>query len=318
MMKQKITILVAILLAVFTLGAVSGAPVAAQESDTDQEDRTIMEVLRQHDRLETFVIAVQAAGLADNLDNDGPFTVFAPTDEAFTAFQAMAAEEDPEATLTDILLYHVINGNYNASEVAERDFLPTLGGERVEFNVEDGQIVLNDRANFIETEVEASNGVVYVIDTVLLPPVNALATSQLGDPSLPITQVLANDGRFDLVLQALDAAGLRQMLANPNANFTVFVPTDETLNQLPQDRLDALLADPEGELSHLLRYHIVSDTLSINQIANDDLIPTVEGRPLFVTTDAGANPSLNGNQITEFNIRAANGVIHIVEGVLTP
>lgn len=318
-MKKKLTTVVAILLAIFALSAATSAPIAAQESETDQVvSGTIMDVLKQDDRLDTFVIAIEAAGLADNLDDDGPFTVFAPTDEAFDAFEAQAAEEDPEATLTDILLYHVINGHYEAAELAERDFLPTLLGEQVQFNVEDGRIVTNDIGNMIEMDIEASNGVVYVVDTVLRPPVNALATSRLGDPTLTITEVLENDGRFDLVLQALDAAGMRETLSNPNANFTVFVPTDETLNALPDGQLDELLADPEGDLSHILEYHVVSDRLSINQIANDDLIPTLEGRPLFVTTDESNNVSLNGYEISEFNIRAANGVIHVIEGVLTP
>jgi len=317
-MKRNVTIVLAILLAIFAAGTASGTPVIAQEDEDAQETGTIMDVLKDDDRLETFVIAIQAAGLADNLDDDGPFTVFAPTDEAFNAFQARAAEEDPEATLTDILLYHVINGHYSASDVAERDFLPTLEGARVEFNVEDDQIVVNDIANFIETEVEASNGVVYVIDTVLLPPVNALATSEAGDPSLTIREVLENDGRFETLLSALQAAGLSQMLDNPNEDFTLFAPTDEAFNELSDERLDELMADPEGELSHILSYHVISDSLSINQIANDDIIPTVEGRPLFVTTDESANPSLNGQQITEFNIQAANGVIHVVESVLIP
>jgi len=318
MIIRKVTILLAILLAIFAVGAASGAPVIAQESEEVQETGTIMDVLKDDDRLETFVIAIQAAGLADNLDDDGPFTVFAPTDEAFAAFQAMAAEEDPEATLTDILLYHVINGNYAASEVAERDFLPTLGGERVEFNVEDDRIVLNDIANLIETEVEASNGVVYVIDTVLLPPVNALGTSEAGNPSLTVREVLENDGRFETLLDALQAAGLSEMLDNPNEDLTLFAPTDEAFGQLSDERLDDLMADPEGELSHVLSYHVIGDSLSINQIANDDIIPTVEGRPLFVTTDESANPFLNGQQITEFNIQASNGVIHVVESVLFP
>lgn len=317
-MMKKVTALLVMLLAAFALSIASSTRVAAQETDDAEATGTIMDVLKQDDRLDTFVVAVQAAVLADNLDDDGPFTVFAPTDEAFAAFEAMAAEEDPEATLTDILLYHVVNGNYSAPEVAELDFLPTLAGERLRFNVEAGTIVVNDRAEVISMDVEASNGVIHIIDAVLIPPVNALATSEQGDFSLTIWEILENSARFETLVNALEATGLAAQLDNPNEDLTLFAPTDEAFDELSEDRLNDLVSEPEGELDHVLRYHLIGDSLSINQIANDDLIPTVEGRPLFVSTDESLNIYLNGVPITDFNIRASNGVIHVVEEVVFP
>ena len=82
--------------------------------------------------------------------------------------------------------------------------------------------------------------------------------------------------------------------------------------------IDEWTADPEGALNTILAYHIVTDRLDINQIANDDFLPTLEGRPLIVTAGENKSVFINGYPITTFNMRASNGVIHVVDGVLTP
>lgn len=117
----------------------------------------------------TLTAAVEAAGLAETLDQDGPFTVFAPTDEAFAKLPAGTVESllaDPEA-LTKVLMYHVVSGTVTAEQVVELDSAETLEGQSVAISTEDGVMINN--ANVIKADINASNGVVHVIDTVLIP-----------------------------------------------------------------------------------------------------------------------------------------------------
>ncbi len=121
---------------------------------------------------DTLVAAVQAAGLVETLSGDGPFTVFAPTDEAFAALPEGTLDgllADPEA-LADILTYHVVSGKVLAADVVGLSSATTVQGEDIAIAVVDGGVVLNGSSNVIATDVAASNGVVHVIDAVILPP----------------------------------------------------------------------------------------------------------------------------------------------------
>jgi transforming growth factor-beta-induced protein len=133
-------------------------------------DKDIVDIAVEDGRFTTLVTAVQAAGLVDALKGDGPLTVFAPTDDAFAAL--------PEGTLdalladipalTDILLYHVVEGKVMAADVVSLDEVPTLQGTSVAIRVDDGKVFVGD-AQVIITDIEAANGVVHVIDAVIIP-----------------------------------------------------------------------------------------------------------------------------------------------------
>ncbi len=256
-------------------------------------------------------------GLADNLDKDGPFTVFAPTDAAMASFEALRADSD--ASMTDVALYHIVNGRYSGVALADRSMLTTLLGEQVTITVRRGGIILNANDNpvtIITTDIAAENGVVHIIDSVLLPPVNSLITASKGSPEQTIAEVLAADGRFTTLLSLAEKADLQDALADAGRSYTLFAPTDAAFEKLSEEQLNKL-EDPR-ELEILLTYHLVGDRLGINQIATDDLIPTVEGRPLFVTTDESVQVFVNGQPLANFNILAANGVIHVGDSVLMP
>ncbi len=120
----------------------------------------------------TLVAAVQAAGLVDTLKGEGPFTVFAPTDEAFAALPAGTLEQllaDPQGQLSQILLYHVVPGKVMAAAVEDGMEAATVQGSPVKFMVADGKVMINE-ATVITADIEATNGVIHVIDQVLLPP----------------------------------------------------------------------------------------------------------------------------------------------------
>jgi transforming growth factor-beta-induced protein len=133
---------------------------------------TIPEVAADAGSFTTLLAAVDAAGLGETLSGEGPFTVFAPTDDAFAALpegtlEALLADIP---ALTDILLYHVVSGAVYAETVVGLDSATTVQGEDITIAVEDGAVILNGTVMVVTTDIEASNGVIHVIDAVLLPP----------------------------------------------------------------------------------------------------------------------------------------------------
>ena len=162
--------LVALLLAVFAFVFVSCT--STQEKSAEMEEKpSIAEIAVEDGRFTTLVAALDAAGLVETLSNDGSFTVFAPTDDAFDKLPAGTVEallEDIPA-LTNILLYHVVEGNVLAEDVVKLDSAATLNGQEVMIKVDMGKVYIND-AQVVITDIQASNGVIHVVDTVILPP----------------------------------------------------------------------------------------------------------------------------------------------------
>lgn len=141
-----------------------------------QDTRSIADLVVADSRFDTLEAAVTAAGLVDTLDGEGPFTVFAPTDAAFDKLPAGTLDallEDIPA-LTDILLYHVVAGEVPAAAVVTFNSARTVLGEDIYIEVTEDGVVLNGAVNVTVTDIRASNGVIHVIDTVLLPPQTGL------------------------------------------------------------------------------------------------------------------------------------------------
>ena len=162
MMVTRFAITTAITLILFTTGVAAAGP--------NSSDDNIVEIAVAAGNFQTLVAAVQAAGLAETLSGPGPFTVFAPTDEAF----AKLPEGTIEALLADteklgsILTYHVVPGKVMARDVVNLTKAATANGQDVQIKVRDGKVMIND-ATVIVTDIEASNGVIHVIDTVIMP-----------------------------------------------------------------------------------------------------------------------------------------------------
>jgi uncharacterized surface protein with fasciclin (FAS1) repeats len=163
---RKLIVLLGVL-AVLTVGLV---PVMAQ-------DQTIVEIAAGNPDFSTLVAAVQAAGLVETLSGEGPFTVFAPTNAAFEALGAdtVAAALADNALLTAVLTYHVVPGKLFIGQVSASETLTTVQGSDITVTKRDGQLFLNDNVAFVVTDIEASNGIIHVIDTVLLPPAEGAA-----------------------------------------------------------------------------------------------------------------------------------------------
>ncbi len=155
-----------------TIAASATTVLAHNHGDKAAAPGTIVEVAAANPDFETLVAAVKAAGLVDTLNGAGPFTVFAPTDEAFAKLPPGTLEDllkpENKAKLAAILTYHVVAGKVLAADAVKLDKATTVNGADADINVEGGTVTI-DGAKIVATAVAASNGVIHVIDTVMLP-----------------------------------------------------------------------------------------------------------------------------------------------------
>jgi uncharacterized surface protein with fasciclin (FAS1) repeats len=281
--------------------------------------KTIVDIAVEDGRFTTLVAAVQAAGLVDTLSSEGPFTVFAPTDEAFAALPEGTVEAllaDIPA-LTDILLYHVVAGKVMAADVVGLDgqsVETALAGKSVDIKVDMGNVYLNETVKVIITDIEASNGVIHVIDAVLLPPSDEAMMEKMD-----IVDTAVADGRFTTLVAAVQAAGLVDTLKSEGP-FTVFAPTDDAFAALPAGTVEGLLADIPA-LTNILLYHVVPGKVMAADVVGLDgqsAGTALEGQSISIKLDGDKvilNDSVN---VIITDIETSNGVIHVIDAVLLP
>ena len=199
---------------------------------TEETSNTIVDIAIGNPDFSTLVAALSAAGLVDALSGEGPFTVFAPTNEAFAALPEGTLETlllpENKQQLTDILLYHVVSGSVLAADVVTLSEAETLLGKNVNITVDMDKVMVNE-ANVVATDIIADNGVIHVIDSVILPP------ADMTD----IVDTAVADGRFTTLAAALGAADLVETLKGEGP-FTVFAPTDDAFAALPAGTVDSI------------------------------------------------------------------------------
>lgn len=264
---------------------------------------TVVDIILESEVHTTLAAAVDAAGLVPALQGDGPFTVFAPTDDAFDLLPEGTVEallNDIDA-LTAILTYHVVNGAVLSTDL-EEGFVTTLNGSDIEVSITAEGVFIND-AQVIIADLFADNGVVHVIDAVLLPPVT-------------VADIISGSDVHTTLTAALDAADLLETLDGPGA-FTVFAPTDDAFDLLPEGTVDALLNDIPT-LTSILLYHVVDGTVLSSDLSNG-LVATLNGSNVLVNITDEGDVILNGNvMVILADLEAANGVVHVVDAVLLP
>lgn len=281
-------------------------PEPEPEPEPEEESLTIVDIAVADGRFETLVTAVVEAGLAETLSGDGPFTVFAPTDDAFGLLPEGTVEAllDDIPTLTDILLYHVVAGEVLAEDVVMLEEAETLLGESVSIRVDMGNVFVND-AQVIITDIIADNGVIHVIDSVLLPP----------EPLGSIVDIAVADGRFEILVTTLLEAELAETLAGEGP-FTVFAPTDDAFGLLPEGTIDALLGDIPA-LTDILLYHVVAGEVMAEEVVELNKVFTLLGRPADIRVEDGS-VFINDAEVIITDIQADNGVIHVIDSVVLP
>ncbi len=321
-MKRFTTALSVLLVAVFLVAACAPAPTPmptpaptatprpAPTATPEPAPQDIVDIAVGDGRFTTLVAAVQAAGLVDTLKSAGPFTVFAPTDDAFAKLPAGTIDEllkpENKQALTDILLYHVVSGKVLASDVVNLTSATTVLGKDVTVKVDMGKVYIND-AQVIITDIEASNGVIHVIDSVILPPAD----------KADIIDTAVADGRFTTLAAALGAAGLVDTLKGAGP-FTVFAPTDEAFAKLPAGTIDELLK-PENKqtLTDILLYHVVSGKVMAADVVGLTNAETVLGKDIKIIVKDG-KVFINNAEVIITDIETSNGVIHVIDTVILP
>jgi transforming growth factor-beta-induced protein len=247
---------------------------------------------------EQLAAALTKAGLVDTLKGDGPFTVFAPTDEAFEQFE----EDNPgvlaglsKDELTGILTYHVVAGAaVESSALKDDQVFVTVAGSPVLVDTTGG-VKVSD-ASVTTADVKASNGVIHVIDKIILPPADDIVA----------TAVAAGD--FTQLADALTAADLVTTLQGEGP-FTVFAPTDAAF--------EALESVPSGDaLKDVLLYHVVSGAVGSGDLKAGTVSTLLAGKDLTVALEGGVQ--INDANVTMANIITKNGVIHVIDSVLIP
>ena len=271
----------------------------------------------------TLVQAVQAAGLVETLKGPGPFTVFAPTDDAFAKLPAGTLQSllaNP-AALGGVLTYHVVPGKVQAADVVKLTTAKTVQGSNVTIAVSGSTVRLNGASTVTQTDIQASNGVIHVIDAVLLPPAQAAPTAT---PTAAPAQAAARDivdtavgaGSFRTLVQAVQAAGLVDTLKGPGP-FTVLAPTDAAFAKLPAGTLQSLLANP-AQLREVLTYHVIPGKAVAADVVKLNSARTVQGGNVSIAV-SGSSVRLNGTStVTQTDVQASNGVIHVIDTVLLP
>ena len=284
-----------------------------------EPEGSIVDIALASPDLTTLVAALQAADLVGTLaDETATFTVFAPTDDAFAvlgedAINALLA--DP-AALSDVLLYHVIVGAAADSIDATAlygEFVTMANEAGVAIDIRDGELFVNE-SQVIIRDIPATNGIIHVIDAVLLP-----ASEEEATPTGSIVDIALADPQFSTLVTALEAADLVTTLADETAVFTVFAPTDDAFAALGEETITGLLADIPA-LTDILTYHVIADqavdaatAISLNgsdvEMLNGDTISiSVQGDTLYI----------NDSAVIAEDVTATNGIIHVIDAVLTP
>ena len=273
-------------------------------ADDTQDIPTNAQNTGVHDSL---VAALSHAGLVSALQADGPFTVFAPTDDAFAAagIDLSTFDTDEEnATLSDILLYHVVSGSVAASDVTDGTSAEALNGDDLSFTVSDGSVMVND-ATVTTADVMASNGIIHVIDMVLMPP------ADLAD----IPTVAQGTGIHTSLVAAVVQAELLTTLQG-DGPFTVFAPTDDAFAAAGIDLAALDTEEGKAALTDILLYHVVSGAVPSSAVTDGMSAAAVNGDDLSFTVGEGV--MVNDANVVLADVPASNGVIHVIDKVLMP
>jgi len=251
----------------------------------------------------TLKAAVDACGLDSFLSDPGTLTLFAPTDAAFNLLPAgtVAALLADIPALTDILKHHVIGASVMSSALSNNQVVTTLLGTDVTVTINSTGVFI-DNAQVIVADIVADNGVVHVIDAVLIP------TASIYD-------IVSNSTNHTILKVAIDACALNGVLSDPGS-LTLFAPTDAAFDLLPAGTVTALLADIPL-LTDILKHHVVGASVMSGMLSNNQVVTTLLGTDVTVTINS-MGVYIDNAMVTVADIVADNGVVHVIDVVLIP
>ncbi|MCY2998779.1 MAG: fasciclin domain-containing protein [Planctomycetota bacterium] len=271
-------------------------------------EKNIVDTAVEAGKFKTLAAALGAAGLVDAVKGPGPFTVFAPSDEAFAKLPKGTVETllkpENKEKLKAILTYHVVPGKVMAKDVLGVKGAKSLNGQRIDVKVDGGKVMV-DGAQVVATDIACTNGVIHVIDSVILPSEDNIPT------------VATKAGKFNTLLAAAKAAGLVDALSGDKA-LTVFAPTDDAFAKLPKDTVATLLKpENKDKLKAILLFHVVEGRVYSEDALAAKSAATLQGSKVEITVKDGA-AYVNGAKILATDVDASNGVIHIIDSVILP
>ena len=272
------------------------------------EQKNIVETAVEAGSFKTLATALTKADLVSALQGEGPFTVFAPTDEAFSKLPPGTVETllkpKNKSKLVGVLTYHVVSGKVPAAKVTKLSGAETLNGQRVDIMTKDDSVMV-DGATVVKADIKCSNGIIHVIDQVILP----------ADKNLVGTASAA--GKFNTLLTAATKAGLAEVLAEKGP-FTIFAPTDDAFAQLPEGTIDSLLKPVnKKKLADILKYHVIAGRVYSDKALAAGEAKTLQGQKVKISASGGA-AKVNQAKILKTDIDASNGVIHVIDAVILP
>jgi transforming growth factor-beta-induced protein len=275
----------------------------------DEGEKNVVEVAAAAGQFTILIEAAQKAGLAEYLSNTDGITVFAPTDAAFksllTDLGAKSLNDIPVADLTNILLYHVIGSKAMSTDL-KSGYFPTLSksaGNSISMYISvEGGVSINKNTKVTAADISAKNGVIHVVDKVILPP--------------SVVNIALDNSNFSILVQAVVKAGLVDALS-AKGPFTVFAPTNAAFTalfaQLGISGVNDLTAE---QLIPILTYHVVSGNVLSSALSNGN-VPTLNvGKSLNVNLSSGVK--INDSEVVAANIQGSNGVVHVINKVLLP
>ena len=280
--------------------------------ETATTTNTIVDVAVGNEDFSILVAALQKANLVDALaDEDAMLTVFAPTNQAFsdllTELGASSLDDIEVATLTNILLYHVIDGKNNAADIST-GYFSTLAsgpsdGSNLSFYVDMETTIINNRANITGTDIAADNGVIHVIDKVILP--------------LSIVDIAVNNPTFSILVAALIKADLVGTLSGTGP-FTVFAPTNDAFTALFTELGVSGIEDLTAEaLTPILLSHVVSGNVTSGDLTNGEVQTLNTEKKVMIDITDGVKIDGTSNVVLA-DVQGSNGVVHVIDKVILP
>jgi transforming growth factor-beta-induced protein len=305
MKKDLFTLLLIAFIGLFTFSSCS------DNDEIISESNTIVDIALGDEQFSTLVAALQKTNLVSVLQGSGPFTVFAPTNTAFSnllnQLGASSLDDISADALAPILLYHVLGGAVSSSQLATGYVSTVSPGPNNSFvslyiNL-DGGVALNGSSNVTAADIVADNGIIHVIDEVLTPPT--------------VVDVAIANGSFSTLVSAVVKAELVEALTSEGP-FTVFAPTNDAFSQLLTDLGAGSLDDiPVNTLTDVLLYHVVSGNVRSTDLVAG-MVPTLNSQA-EIEVDLGSDVTLNSTtKVVAVDVQATNGVVHVIDKVLLP
>lgn len=321
--------------------ATTTAPVAVTPAPAGQGG-TIAAILAARPDFATLNAAVAAVQLTATLNSDTPYTLFAPTEEAFAALPAgtLDALLANPSTLTSVLQNHLLIEVASSARLTQLGSVLTTLGQTLPITLTAAGVVQIGDATVVEADIAATNGVIHAIDTVLLPPdlvitptvsttsasaaaqvtaTQALTTVQIITtiaPTATIADVVRNTEELSTLETALGAAGLLPALQLPG-DLTLFAPTNDAFAALPTGQLQPLLNNTTA-IANVLQYHLVADRVLASDLVRLGRALSTTGQSLQVTVAANGVIQVNNARVIQTDIVTSNGVIHLIDTVLSP